>query len=554
MSNEPIVGEPMVGEPIVSESILSEPMVGGDFILQNSTTISQSTMDRLAGLSGVTSFASFSSFSQIASLSTEQIIKLITQLESLIASEQSTIGTNQTSISMLQIQINAPTTGYQDEYNTAREAYSTAVRTYYNKLAEQSRTESTISSMNALLSSMMIQDAKDVSTIKWYQAQYSTLLTQITYNSDILNGQIRAYNSLSSVNGGYVQNYNNLLSSYAVETNPLTLLQISSQMVGYLGNQSAIAPYMQSTLIAISTLSFYSTTYSGDINVYNASYNEYSTLESKTLADIQSLLKQKEALAGNITGYQTQLNGLRISSTNAFETLQGQSDTFYSKKRTQIQNQLETFKLSVDEWKAFVGFLTAQLSIQRANLETNIGLLNFQIIQIGSSDPTMKDMLQGQMGQNNSDRTKINDIINGTTGLNGLNSLDTAFNAILQTCLTEKTDRNTFMDRRRDMTNIEIAVFQDPTKLPGSRTQYTQLKNDIENPGTGLVSKISISIAKRWQDYNNLINLTVLRQIDQIRALGTIAYSRPTQIVDTTLSQPFYLNPAEFQILAPLTF
>jgi hypothetical protein len=546
--------EPIVGEPIVGESIVGEPMVGGDFILQNSTTISQSTMDRLGALSGVSSFASFSSFSQIASLSTEQIIKLIEQLENLISSEQSAIGRNQDSILALQSQINAPTTGYQAVYNTAKDAYSTAVRAYYSKLNEQYRTESTISSMNALLSSMMIQDAKDVSTIKWYQAQYSTLLTQITYNSEILNGQIRAYNSLSSVNGGYVQNYNNLLESYAMETNPLTLLQISSQMVGYLGNQSAIAPYMQSTLIAISTLSFYSTTYSGDISIYNASYNEYSTMESKTLADIQSLLKQKEALAVNITGYQTQLNGLRISSTNAFNTLQSQSDTFYSKKRTQVLNQLEKFKLSVDEWKAFVGFLTAQLGIQRANLDTNINLLNFQIIQIGSSDPVTKEKLQSQMSQNDADRTKINNIINGGNGINGLNSLDAAFNAILQTCLTEKADRNTFIDRRQDMTNIEIAVFQDPAKIFGIKTQYNQCSNDIENPGTGLVSKISISITKRWQDYNNLINLTVLRQIEQIRALGTVAYSRPTQIVDATLSQPFYLNPAEFQILEPLTF
>jgi hypothetical protein len=534
----------------MSEEIqgVSNPMVGGDFLLATASTLSQSTIMALAAMSGISSFANYSSYQQLTSLTTEQVAALISSIEVLIASEQSTISRNQTTVSQLRAAIDMVPGGYRDVYNSTVNAYSTAVRIYYTTLDQQRSTENTISTMTQVLCSMMIEDAQDVSTINGLQEQYSTLMRQIQGNEDMLNSQISGYNSLSSIYGGYVRNYEQLLSSFAVETNPSTLLTISTNMAHYISLERQLSPYIQSTLITISSLSFYSTTYAGDISTYNTTYRYYSSLEQQTIADINRLIAERSTLSGRIGGYEMELWSLGQSSITEFGTLRGQAATFNTKKRTQIQNQLLAFKLSVQEWRSFIGYLVSQLTIHNTNLQGTINLLSFQIAQIGSTNPTMTSQLSSQQMAYTTEMNTIQGIL---TRLNSFESSSTpSFAGILAICETERVERDLFMDNRVRLTEIEIDVLQDPTKIASQvlKQEYNAKKTDME---TVRVVNIDANMNLRWTAYANLLAL-INPELISINALGRLSYTRPYQ--QSRVNTPFYMNPSDFQILNFIQF
>lgn len=527
---------------------VSNPMVGGDFLLSNASSISQSTLDALARLSGLSSFATFSSFQQLTLLSTDQIAALISSIEVLIANEQGIISQNQATIQQLRTAIDAPINGYQARYESTVDSYSTAVRAYYTTLASQHNTESTISAMTSVLCTMMVEDDRDISSIRGYQREYSTLMTQIKGNEDMLNGQIMGYNSLSSIYGDYIKNYEVLLSTFAVEKNASSLMAISTNMVRYLGLQNQLSPYIQSTLNSISSLSFYSTTYAGDISTYNATYRYYSSLEQQTLDAISRLVLERSTLTNRITRYSQDLWTLGQSSITEFGTLRSQTATFYSKKRTQIQNQLLSFRLSVQEWKGFIGFLVSQLTIHSSNLYGGINTLSIQISQIQLSDPVTAGQLSAQQSQYTTERTKIENIVSI------LNRLDTqnvpSFASLLQLCENERVERGLFIDKRIELTSMEIDVLEDTNRREGYRQAYQAAKADMEN-----VRAVSINtnITKRWTDFDALFAV-ILPQITAIQNLTTAAlsYSQPVRPVNP--GTPFYLDPTDFQILAFLQY
>jgi hypothetical protein len=533
----------------MSEKIESvpNPMVGGDFILANTSSISQSTLDALARLSGISTFASFSSFYQLTSLTPAQIAALISSIEVLIAGEQSTIGINQTTILQLRAQIDTPTTGLRDVYNSTVDAYSTAVRNYHATKDRQHSTESTISAMTAVLCSMMVEDAADASTIRGYQDQYSTLMTQIQSNSDKLDSQVRGYNSLSSIYGGYVQNYEVLLSSFAVEKNPSSLMGISTNMARYIALENELAPYIQSTLNSISSLSFYSTSYGFNLSSYNTTYQYYSSLEQQTVDAINRLIIERSTLNGKVTQYGQDLLTLGNQSSTEFGTLRSQATTFYTNKRTQIQNQLLSFKLSVQEWKAFIGFLVSQLTIQSTNLRSQIDLLAFQISQIQTSDPTTAAQLTSQQQTYNTQRTTIQNVISV------LNPLDTAnvpsFASILSVCESERLERDQFIDARKALTDMEIDILQNPNLMAGYAAMYQSTKNNMEQVRAVNINNYMMGGSGQAGRWNNLYALFAIiePQLVIIQSLGSLSYSQPVKQAQPT--QPFYNNPNEFQIL-----
>ena len=528
------------------------PMVGGDFLLANTSTLSQSTLNALARLSGISTFARFSSFNQLTSLSPAQIAALISSIEVLIAGEQSTIGINQGTIIELRARIDTPITGLKDIYNSTVDSYSTAVRNYYATVDRQHNTESTISAMTATLCSMMIEDASDVSTIQGYQRQYSTLMTQIQSNSDRLDSQIRGYNSLSSIYGGYVQNYEVLLSSFTVERNPSTLIGISTNMANYIRLENQLAPYIQSTLNSISALSFYSTSYGFNLSTYNTTYQYYSSLEQQTVNAINRLIAERSTLNGKVTQYGQDLVGLGVQSGTEFGTLRSQTTTFYTNKRTQIQNQLLSFKLSVQEWRSFVGFLVSQLSIQSGNLGSQIELLTFQISQIQTSDPATAAQLSAQKGGYITQRGKIQGIVAV------LNPLDTSnvpsFASILNTCGSEQSERDLFIDDRKVLTNIEIDVLQNPNLIAGYAATYQSTRNDMEKVRVVNINNYMMGgsgQAGRWNDLYTLFGI-INPQLAIIQTLGSLSYSQPIQQPRPTV--PFYIDPSEFQILPFISY
>jgi len=147
--------------------------------------------------------------------------------------------------------------------------------------------------------------------------------------------------------------------------------------------------------------------------------------------------------------------------------------------------------------------------------------------------------------------TEMNTIQGILTRLNSFESSSTpSFVGILAICETERVERDLFMDNRVRLTEIEIDVLQDPTKIASQvlKQEYNAKKTDME---TVRVVNIDANMNLRWTAYANLLAL-INPELISINALGRLSYTRPYQ--QSRVNTPFYMNPSDFQILNFIQF
>ena len=514
------------------------PMVGGDLILSDGSSVSTGILNEIANKSGISSFAHFSSFQQVTTLTTDQISALIKQIDGLIANENKSIIDSQSQITALQTSINNPVTGYQAIYNSTTRAYSTAVYLYYAQRSIVDADSLRLSTLYDQLSSVVVQENIDISTLVGLEAQYSTFVANIEINNTDLNRELQNYETLHTTMESYESEYSMLLSSYTNTTDEVMLSTLSSMMTADINEENRLQPYIISTLLNISTLSFLSTTYWNDMTVYTSSYGPYGILRDNTLSTIKQLMIEQASLTAQIGDYDSQMHDLNTSSIIAFAELRGDIVTFYSEKSTQIQNQLSATLYSVQEWAAIVGYLTSELMIQKLNLYTNIDMLTYQIQQ--TTDPTTQNTLNQLRSGYNTTQLAIPGIISA------LNTTYQNIQNIYSNISAEQTMRTNFISNRQQMTDIEVNVLQDPTTLDANRQTYVALHADMEKN----VIDINASMNNRQRmirTNTNSIMTVVPPQIIAINALNLgLPFTTPDAIPLENV--PFNIDPDEFQV------
>ena len=513
-------------------------MVGGDLILSDGTSVSTGILNEIANKSGISSFAQFSSYQQVTTLTTDQISALIKQIDRLIANENKSIIDSQSQITALQTSINNPITGYQAIYDSTIRAYSSAVYLYYAQLAIVNADSNRLSTLYDQLSSVVVQENIDISTLVGLEAQYSTFVANIQINDTNLNTELANYETLSTTMASYESEYMMLLSSYTTTTDEVMLSTLSSMMIADINEENRLQPYIISTLLNISTMSFLSTTYWNDMTIYTSSYGPYGILRDNTLSTIKQLMIEQANLTSQIGDYDSQMHDLNTSSIVAFAELRSDIVTFYSEKSTQIQNKLLATLYSVQEWAALIGYLTSELMIQKLNLYTNIDMLTYQIQQ------TTDTSTQTTLNQLRAGYTTTQLAIPGI--ISALNLTYQNIQNIYTNISDEKTMRTNFITNRRQMTDIEVNVLQDPTALDANRQTYVGLHADM---GKNVID-INASMNNRQKmirTNTNSIMMVVPPQITAINALNLgLAFTTPDAIPLENV--PFNIDPDEFQV------
>ena len=390
-------------------------MIGGGIKLSDGRTISSDTVNTIAGGASVPELATYSSYIQMTSLTTDQIAALVAQIDGLISTQNHTIIDTQSQITSLQASIDNPVTGYQYIYNSTIAAYSSAVIQYLTQEAKVDATAIRLSSLQSTLSTVLVEEAQDISTMEGYSKEYSTFLLKIQANDNALNSELASYESLSTTMGSYVNEYAMTLAALQVEIDPVRMSTLSTTMGNDLIQESLIGAYLQSTLNTLSSMEFMSTQYQSDINDFTSTNGAYSALKNGIFSTIEQLMAEEAAIVSSITDYDNQLWYLS-QSTNAEFALLGQNmATFYTGKLTQIQNQVLQVQYSVKEWESYIGYMISQFMIQKLQLYTKIDLLSFQISQ--SSDPGTKSGLSSQRDAFSANQTTMQTIIANLTPL-----------------------------------------------------------------------------------------------------------------------------------------
>ena len=525
--------------------------------LSNGDTVPSDTVNEIMSGAGV-SVDNLSSSKQLIELTTDEIAALIAKIDGLIFSQTKNIISTQQIITGLQMEIDNPVTGYQKIYESTTKAYSTSVINYIAQSTLATTATYRLSTLYSSLSSVLLQEQNDISTMNGYSAEYSTLLMKMDANNDALLAETAQYNTLSTSVGSYVENYMKTFNTLQTTTDSILASTLSTTMGTDQIEENRLSTILISTIYTISTMSFYSTQYYMNLNDYGND-TLYSALKNKVFSTIEQLWAEQARITSSITDYNNTIFWIGQSTIQEHAKIRGSVETFYTDKLRQIQNQILQIRYSVKEWESFIGYIISQCMITKLQLYNSIDLLAYQLQQ--TPGDSVKAAL---LNQQSLDQTAMQAIVDS------LNPLTATTNDIYTNIQQELQLRSDFINIRKRMTTIELDVFVTPSKKASYIVEYPQLKQRLMEKRDNINASINVRVEKIQTNLMSPFNT----QVPNIQMLNTppksyvnLVFVRPGAIypIKSTNSKntyvgvaepPFQLDPTEFEIvgLDPLTF
>ena len=548
----------------------NKKQTGGDFtnVLPGGVKVhvSQSTMDLIAQMANISSFAQMSSFINFYSLTPVQVSQLLDSIATAIAQEDGKIGNNISSINALNKMINEPTVGLQAIYDSTVNSYSTTVFDYYSTVNSVSTIGNLISSYDVSISALVLREALEASTVSTLDSNYNDLMYEVQQDIDTLASQINMYSGLSMNYEEYVTKYRTNYQKYtekkeALETNIISLgtaynryvqtlssndlstlkylsttylenistTEVLSSIVGdSLKKKMILQPYVQSTIDSICTLAAFSTTYSSpDLDAY------YSTIQAHTLSTMKSYTDQQGIIQSTLVAYETKYEISRSVAQSEYNVLSQKIDRFYTKATTNITNQLLSYQYQVQEWSAFIGYLTAQLLIQK-----NIVALQINDTSLFNRGDSIT------LSNNNLLKTTIQSIVNV------FNVLDLSFNNVIKICVDEMVERENYIDAIKNATALEGIVLMNISTYTDVYQEYSEYKEDATQAKTN----INVMQDQRLREMSEIMHAIVpqLAIVQDLVLGGKLQFSFTIPEDVSTDSTPFGIDPTLYQILPEL--
>ena len=509
--------------------------------LSDGRTIDAETVNILAGGAGV-NLTTTTNSNQLTSLTAQEVAALIAQIDRLISTQSQTIVSTQSLVTMLQTSIDTPVYGLRAVYNSTIQSYSTAVIDYNTKLGLIDAASHRLSSFYSTLSSVIIQEGYDISTMNGYATEYSTFLTKIGLNDFALGEQISLYNSLSTTRGSYVDDYMIQATNLQSATNPTTMSTLSTAMGIDTIQSNTYSTLVQSTLNNISSMTFLSTNYQDQTNSYNTD-PLYNSIRNRLFDPVTGLLAEQARIVSSITEYENRLFWLNQETTTEYSRLNSGIGTFYTRKLTQIQNQVLATQYSVQEWESFVGYVTTQLALEKLQIYNSIDLLNYQNQQ--SADPAKVALAGTQQGH----QTSMQSIIDS------FNPIPAKINSIYQNITAELQLRSTFIGNKRVLTAIEMNVFSSPSLKESYRTTYQPLMGTLNQNASDIVASQNTRVGL-IQGTNSLMSIFNAEwpNIQNLNNYITFIPPNPIYPAGLTSEVPFNSDPTEFNVFTPLNY
>jgi len=552
---------------------------GGDYTyIQPDGTrvnIAQSTMDLIADLAAVSSFADMKEYINLNSLSPLQLTNLLSALSNQIVREDQEIETDNAKIQAYTLEINTPFTGLQARYESTIESYNIAQIKYDNSVSASTLNADLVYSYTSTIEYLSTLDQEQLSTLRHYEDEYSTILVQVRINTHAVSDQQAVYDMLSTSTVNYLSEYNTINQQYI---NEMTTVSTDNTAL-----QTAYAKYLASLSQSdLSDVNRLSSIYTQDLGIANnlstilvenigirhkieplliSTHNSITTLAFNStifadpylvIPDIQAYIDQ---ITGTLNGYISERaslltrlgitdisnNDIPSDNESLFNNLLGKISAFYTKAETQATNELLSYQYQVEEWSAFVGFVVTNLLIQKAYIALEIN--GFTMSDFTTTVPVPSG--QKPLSELRTINTGIQTIVDN------LNVMDASFNEVIGICENEMNQRRLYINTMNQMTSLQADVFGGLNTTNGISATYANYNNTL----TGALGTIHSYQTDRLNKMSNIMttisphlqNVTVLIDRNNITFDG---FTYPAPI--NTDSTPFATDPAIYQIFPPL--
>lgn len=318
-----------------------------------------------------------------------------------------------------------------------------------------------------------------------------------------------------------------------------TYIGINAEITSYVQREDLLSSFLRSTLITLSMLSAQSSMYALSSGTYLQSYVTWSTLEAIAQSSISGYMEIKGNIASTIIGLNAEIATTRFTVGSQFADLTGSGNTYYSNLTTDINNELDSYKYGIQEWNSFIGYICAELLIQKLNIYQAIESITFSLE--GNNTQAQIDSLTSQKGTYLTKHQTMQSV------LNVLNNLDIQFNNLLQIVETERTNKSGFINTRSILTAYEISVFRDPTQFATVQGQYISQLGNLNSR----VNSINANISDRNSKLS-AINAIINPQLTIIDGLNVLSYTLP-EAVDSSI-EPFNIDMTEYALLPQLNY
>ena len=262
--------------------------------------------------------------------------------------------------------------------------------------------------------------------------------------------------------GSSANNFTEIISPrYSLEN---TIRTLSASRVQEEANASTI-------LSNISSYAYMSTLQALSTGFFQSVFFYWSTMESYATSSVNGYTIVKDNLISTQTGLNNEINlpgtGLRAQLNTQLQSVDTNASNFYTKKKTELTSQVDELSYALQEYSAGFGVLTSELLIRKLDLDDEIDNLSIQIQQavaMGQPSGSLTTTRTSKMG----DSGQLQDIV--TT----LNPVETSLRFIVDSVFpSEKASRANFIDRRKELHDIEREVLENPSLRSSKQTDYT---------------------------------------------------------------------------------
>lgn len=382
-------------------------------------------------------------------------------------------------------------------------------------VAAETEYTSTLMGVRNLYSSLVMDEKTALDQIKGYDDQEATLTSSIAGYQALVSSAVLG----SGVDPAVVRSLE--LSTLALQESVRTAKTALTDM------QAMSTAQVMSIAFFMSTLS----TWTGQEDTLTSSILGYTALRDSTTTDILNLSQE--------------IYDLTVSSFSELVTLQQNSDDFYKNKTRSVTQLVEQGRYAAAELNAFVGALNADLLIQKLNLYAILDGLNFRL-----SADTTNTALQAEIANTMGRQETLQTVIDV------LGPLEVDFAELNNLFIAEATAKALFVEKRQEITDIDIQILETPGLKQTYAASYTVLWTDLENRRVAANACIEARKRKLEQIYAKYdpvvptiqrLSPTTLfpdRVVPDSRPIGYES-NDPNQVV-TALSEYSVLPPTKF--------
>jgi len=467
-------------------SYLPTRQSGGDYV---STLSTISTPDiTLSSLQYIMQQANITSLDALTSLTKYQISSLAVAVDRQIQEDQTQIALNQASIAQITAMINGPN-GLQAKFDLADQQYQSSF-TAYNLIStlvlqDQAKYASDISTLRNLYS----LSTSYVSSINSYQGQYDSLLSSLQVNASSFTLYQKDYQaSLQNLNRNSV-NYSSALVNLStissvlyndsiqvpvnlpVYTNDFsTFNNISTQVVNYNISDAIFKASIVSSYNNISTILGPSSFVMFEAGTLLSTIEYYQGMDTVTDSTISSLQQDVSRLSLEISSLTNSNSILLGSMRSEIASVLATGRQFYNLYTQGTNAECDEYLYGIQELNSQLGYITASLGIARnANL---VAIDNYTFTILSNPTDTITPGLKSALSVDNNIIYQLMQFIN---------SLDAPLANIIKYIETEKTERNNFIQKRKDIfTNFDApALGWTPQEIADNQARYFEAFVDL---------------------------------------------------------------------------